>query len=353
MDLNIAWFLLIAILWTGYLVLEGFDFGVGLLLPVFGNAKKFGVHRASQRRRVLINSIGPIWDGNEVWLLTAAGATFAAFPEWYATMFSGFYLIMFVILVGLIVRVCSFEWRAKINSENWRTWCDRGIAFGSFIPAVLWGITFGNLVAGVPIDADKQFTGNLFTLLNPYALFTGLTLLAIFMLHGAIFIALKTDGEVRDDAGVLAARFALPITVIAAVWALWTQLAFGKPWTWAVVIVAAAMLAVAIVTTRARQEKGAFAATSVLIAAAVVMLFGALFPNVMPSTTDPANNLTIYTAASTPYTLKVMTVVAAVFTPIVLLYQSYSYWVFRKRLHVDQMGEHHGLSFDKSSAGHH
>ena len=233
--LQYVWFILIAMLWTGYLVLEGFDFGVGMLLPVLGNRRKFGAERAEKRRRTVINSIAPVWDGNEVWLITAGAATFAAFPEWYATLFSGFYLPLFLILVALIVRVCALEWRAKINQDNWRAGWDRMIVFGSAVPAVLWGVAFANIVAGVPIDADKNYTGTLFTLLNPYALLGGLATLSLFLLHGAVFLALKTDGEVRRDAGDLAARLAPPTLVIAGVWAVWTQLASGKAWTWLVV----------------------------------------------------------------------------------------------------------------------
>lgn len=345
MDLNLIWFLLIAVLWTGYLVLEGFDFGVGMLMPIIGNRRKHGPVAADTRRRVLINAIGPVWDGNEVWLLTAGGATFAAFPEWYATLFSGFYLALFLILVALIVRVCAFEWRPKINTDRWRTGWDRMFVFGSFVPALLWGVAFGNLVRGVPIDASKNFTGTFFTLLNPYSLLTGLVTLSVFLLHGAVFIALKTAGDVREDAADLAATFAIPALVIGAVWAIWTQLAYGKVWTWVPVLVAAACLVGAVFLTRARDEKRAFLATIGTIVAAVVLIFGSLFPNVMPSTTSPDFSLTIYNASSTPYTLTVMTWVAVVLTPLVLLYQGYTYWTFRRRISTDQIGEHHGLTF--------
>ncbi|MFV0459236.1 MAG: cytochrome d ubiquinol oxidase subunit II [Actinomycetales bacterium] len=354
MDLNIFWFLLIAVLWTGYLVLEGFDFGVGMLLPVMGNTRKFGVERAEKRRRVLINSIGPVWDGNEVWLLTAGGATFAAFPEWYASLFSGFYLALFIILVGLIVRVCAFEWRAKIDSPAWRAGCDAGIVFGSFIPALLWGVAFANIVRGVPLNADHQYTGTFFGLLNPYALLGGLALMSIFLLHGAIFIALKSRGEVFEDAGDLAARLSVPALAIGGVWAIWTQLAYGKGWTWVPVLVAALALAGAVAATRARKEKGAFALTTLTIVMVVMLIFGSMYPNVLPSTVDPAtNSLDIYNASSTPYTLTVMSWVAVILTPIVLIYQGYSYWVFRARLSTKQMGPHHGLTFGKPTAKHH
>src|SRR3712207_4594004 len=196
MGLAEFWFVLIAVLWIGYLVLEGFDFGVGMLLPVLG--------RNDTERRVLINTIGPVWDGNEVWVLVAGGATFAAFPEWYATLFSGFYLPLLVILVGLIVRGLAFEYRHKRAESEWKQRWDRAIIVGSAIPAVLWGVAFANNVAGVPIDGDKEFTGNLFTLLNPFGILGGLVTLTLFAAHGAMFVALKTDGDIRHRARDLA-----------------------------------------------------------------------------------------------------------------------------------------------------
>lgn len=346
--LQLAWFVLIAVLWTGYLVLEGFDFGVGMLLPILGNKRKFGAERAERRRRTVINSIAPVWDANEVWLLTAGGATFAAFPEWYATLFSGFYFALFLILVALIVRVCAFEWRAKINQDNWRAGADRVIVFGSTVPAVLWGVAFANMIAGVPIDENKHFTGTLLTLLNPYGLLGGLMTLSVFLLHGAVFIALKTDGEVRKDAGDLAAKLSGPALVIAGIWAIWTQLSYGKPWTWVPVIIAAAMLAMTVYLTGKRLEKPAFFATCTTIIMAVIIIFGSLFPNVMRSSTDPAFSLTIENASSTPYTLMVMTWVTVLLTPLVLIYQGWTYWVFRKRLTTTMFPEHHGPSFSKS-----
>ncbi|MCY7396543.1 MAG: cytochrome d ubiquinol oxidase subunit II, partial [Nocardioides sp.] len=219
MDLAVVWFVLIAVLWAGYLVLEGFDFGVGMLLP-FLDRDASGVHD-DRRRRVLINTIGPVWDGNEVWLLVAGGATFAAFPEWYATLFSGFYLPLLLILVALIVRGVAFEWRGKVDDHRWRGRADVAIVVGSWVPALLWGVALANIVRGVPIDADKQFTGTLLTLLNPYALLGGLTTLLLFALHGALFLALKTSGEVRADAGRLAARRSAPPHPLARAVGVW------------------------------------------------------------------------------------------------------------------------------------
>ena len=341
MDLPVVWFVLIAVLWAGYLLLEGFDFGVGMLLPVLG--------REDKDRRVMINTIGPVWDGNEVWLLTAGGATFAAFPEWYATMFSGFYVALFVILLALIVRVVAFEWRSKIDDDRWRAWADRALIFGSWVPAVLWGVAFGNLVRGVALDADQQYVGTFADLLNPFALLGGATTALLFLTHGAVFLALKTDGNIRRRAGDLAQRLAVGALVVAGVFAVWTQLAHSVAWTWAATVVAAAALVWLVVATRARREGQAFLASAVTILAAVVLIFGSLFPDVMPAL-DPANSLTIRNASSTDYTLTIMTWVAVLLTPVVLLYQGWTYWVFRKRLSTDHIPEHTGLTFAQVTA---
>ena len=342
MELTTVWFLLIALLWTGYLVLEGFDFGVGMLLPVLGRGSDDA--DAETNHRVMINTIAPVWDGNEVWLLVAGGATFAAFPEWYATLFSGFYLPLLLILLALIARGIAFEYRGKINDAGWRARWDRAIFFGSLLPSLLWGVAFANIVAGVPIDARHQFTGNLLTLLNPYALLGGLTTLTLFLLHGAVFVALKTNGTIRVRAQHLAARTAPVTLVVAGAFALWTQLAHGKAWTWAAVLVAAGALVAAVAATAAAREGIAFLLTTVVIVAAVVLLFGSLFPDVMPSSTDAANSLTTANASSTPYTLKVMTWVAVGLTPFVLLYQGWTYWVFRQRISSSHMPAASGLS---------
>jgi cytochrome d ubiquinol oxidase subunit II len=328
-ELTTAWFLLIALLWVGYLVLEGFDFGVGMLLPVLG--------RDDAERRVLINTIGPVWDGNEVWLLVAGGATFAAFPEWYATLFSGFYLPLLLILVGLIVRGVAFEYRHRIGDDRWKRSWDAAIVTGSFLPALLWGVAFANIVAGVPIDADKQFTGNLLTLLNPYGLLGGLTTLLLFLLHGALFLGLRTKDDVRDRAVALAATLSVPTLVVAGGFAVWTQLAHGTGWTWAAVAVAAAALLGVVRAARQGKEGVGFGLTCATIVAAVVLLFGSLFPDVMPSSTDPAFSLTVDNASSTDYTLTVMTWVALVLTPFVVAYQAWTYWVFRHRLGVGDL----------------
>ena len=346
MDLAVVWFVLIAVLWTGYLVLEGFDFGVGMLLSILPRGDK--EHREKERR-VLINSIGPVWDGNEVWLLTAGGATFAAFPEWYATLFSGFYLPLLLILVALIVRVVAFEWRGKIDDPRWRSLADRCLMVGSWVPAVLWGVAFANLVRGVELDASHQYVGGFWALLNPFALLGGATTALIFLTHGAVFLALKSDGDVRARAGVLAARSSVVTLVVAGVWAVWAQVAYSVPWTWAAVVVAAGALVVLVVAAQRRKEGLAFTASAVAIVAAVVLIFGSMYPDVMPAF-DPANSLTVTNASSTDYTLTVMTWVAAFLTPLVLLYQGWTYWVFRKRISADRIPDHTGLTFDKVPA---
>ena len=324
MELTTFWFILIAVLWIGYFFLEGFDFGVGMLLHPLG--------ATDADRRVMINTIGPVWDGNEVWLLTAGGAMFAAFPFWYATLFSGFYLPLFLILMALIFRGVAFEYRGKIDSARWRRNWDLAIAVGSWVPAVLWGVAFANIVRGVPIDEGGDFTGNLLTLLNPFGLLGGITTATLFLLHGANFLSLKTLGDVRERAHRVA-QIAGPVAVIGGgAFLIWNQLERGKAWTWVPVLAAAGALIVGIVAERRNREGVAFSATGVAIAMAVVALFGSLYPNVMPSTTDPAFSLTVTNASSTDYTLKVMTIVALVMTPVVLLYQGWTYWVFRKRI---------------------
>lgn len=339
MDLAILWFVLIAVLWTGYLVLEGFDFGVGMLLPVLG--------RTDKDRRVMINTIGPLWDGNEVWLLTAGGATFAAFPEWYATLFSGFYLPLLAILLCLIVRVVAFEWRGKIDDDRWRAWADRALIVGAWGPAVLWGVAFANIVRGVELDETHNFAGSVLDLLNPYALLGGATTALLFLVHGAAFLGLKTDGDIRDRAATLAARLAVPALVVAGAFAVWTQLAYSNnAWTWGATALAAVALVVAVWATRGRREAIAFGATAVTIVAAVVLIFGSLFPNVMPAL-DPANSLTVHNAASSDYTLGIMTWVAVALVPVVLLYQGWTLWVFRKRLRAEHIPEHIGLPLER------
>ncbi len=343
MDLAVVWFVLIAVLWTGYLVLEGFDFGVGMLLSILPRGDS--EHREKERR-VLINTIGPVWDGNEVWLLTAGGATFAAFPEWYATLFSGFYLPLLLILVALIVRGVAFEYRGKIADARWARRCDLAIQAGSWIPAVMWGVAFGNLVRGLLLDADHQYVGGFWALLNPFALLGGLTTVVLFALHGSVFLALKTDGDVRVRAQRLASGLAVAAVVVAGGWAIWAQLAYSVTWTWAAVAVAALALLGVVAATRARREGVAFTLSAIAIASAVVLIFGSMYPDVIPAL-DGGEALTVAEAASTPYTLTVMSWVALFLTPVVIAYQAWTYWVFRRRLSTKDIPAPGGLSWQK------
>jgi len=328
MELSTVWFMLIAVLWIGYFTLEGFDFGVGMLLPILA--------KSDRQRRVMINTIGPVWDGNEVWVLTAGGATFAAFPEWYATLFSGFYLPLLLILLALIVRGLAFEYRHQRPEAAWHSWWDRAIVIGSYVPALLWGVAFANIVRGVPIDAHKEFTGNLFTLLNPFGLLGGVVTLLLFMTHGAMFLALKTEGDIRVRSRELSVKLGLATAVAAVIFMVWAQVMTGNTGSAVLFVLAALCLVGGIAMARMAREGWAFIGTFATIGLAVAGLFVALFPDVMPSTTSALYSLTTSNASASHYTLTVMTIVAAIFTPILLGYQAWAYWVFRKRI-----GEHH------------
>jgi cytochrome bd ubiquinol oxidase subunit II len=332
MDLNTLWFILIGVLFTGFFILEGFDYGVGILLPFLA--------RTDGERRRVINTIGPVWDGNEVWVLTAGGAIFAAFPHWYATLFSGFYLALFLMLAALIVRAVAFEFRSKDRSPAWRAAWDWMIFFGSAVPALLWGVALGNLLKGVPIDGSKTYVGGFFNLLNPYALVTGLTTLAAFTTHGAIFLHLKSTDPIKARA-LRATRLVGPAaTVIVGLFVVatyaWTD-AFTRlgvnPGLAPMLAILAMLGAGAFV--RGQRMGWAFTMTCLALALATVTIFTALYPRVMVSSLDPAWSLTVYNASSSPYTLKVMSVVALVFVPLVLLYQGWTYWVFRHRVGAD------------------
>jgi cytochrome bd ubiquinol oxidase subunit II len=336
-NLATFWFILIAILWSGYFVLEGFDFGVGILLPFLGRPSggqggSSPLASSDAERRTLINTIGPVWDGNEVWLLTAGGATFAAFPLWYASMFSGFYLALLIILAALIVRGVCFEFRSKVPSPRWRANWDWALFVGSALPALLWGVAFANIVRGVPLNAAHVYTGNLLTLLNWYGLLGGLVTLSLFTLHGAIFLGLRTTGELRQRARRTAIGAALAAIPLAAVFLAVTQAAHGRPATDVTAALAAAALIGGTAAALRGREGWAFAGTAVALVLAVATLFGDLWPNVLPSSTSPAYSLTVDNASSAHYTLVVMSWVALVFTPVVLAYQGWTYWVFRKRL---------------------
>ena len=334
MELTTVWFTLIAVLWVGYFVLEGFDFGVGILLPVLAQSE--------QERRVMINTIGPVWDGNEVWLLVAGGATFAAFPQWYATLFSGFYLPLLLILVALIVRGVAFEYRAKRDSAAWRRSWDLVIFWGSLLPAVLWGVAFANIVRGVPINGHLEYVGGFWGLLNPYALLGGLTTLSLFLAHGAMFLALKTDGLIRHRARGYALRLGLAAAASTVAFLVWTQVEHGGVGSAVLFVAAAAALVCGLVAISRDREGWGFAGTFVAIGLGVAGLFSALFPNVMPSSLSNGISLTTTNASATHYTLQIMTVVAIVVTPLVLLYQGWTYWVFRQRIavhHIPGAGE--------------
>ncbi len=342
MELHELWFGLVAVLFLGFFILEGFDFGVGMLMEPFG---RVGSGDAELHRRAALNTIGPVWDGNEVWLITAGGAMFAAFPGWYATVFSALYLPLLVILVGMIVRVVAIEWRGKIDDPKWRAWADFGIAAGSWLPAVLWGVVFAALVRGLPVNADQHVHLSITDVLNGYTVLGGLATGGLFLAYGAVFVALKTAGAIRDDAVRFATRLSLPVTALVAGFGLWTQLGYGKTWTWPVLAAAvvAQLAAVALVWRRA-SDGWAFFAAAVVVAAVVIVLFGALHPNLVPSTLNPQWSVTIYNASSTPYTLKIMTWAAVIFAPLAMVYQGWTYWVFRQRISADRIPPSIGLA---------
>lgn len=329
MGLNDFWFLLIAVLWTGYFFLEGFDFGVGILTRLLA--------RDRTERRVLINIIGPVWDGNEVWLLTAAGAMFAAFPIWYATFFSAFYLLLVIALLLLIVRVLSFEYRHKRPEESWQRNWELVLFVSSLLLPFLWGVMFANMVHGVPINAQQDFAGSPADLLTWWGLLGGLAFTAVCTLHGAVFTALKTVGDIRVRARALAMKAGVATVLLGGGFLAWIQVESGTAWTAAAFAVAVVGLLGTLAMNAKGREGWAFACNGVAIAAVVAAIFLALVPNVMPSSLNEAWNLTIDNTSSGPYTLKVMTWVAGIMTPLVLLYQGWTYWVFRKRLGTNHM----------------
>jgi cytochrome d ubiquinol oxidase subunit II len=324
-SLEILWFAVVALFWTGFFVLEGFDFGVGVLHNVVG--------RTDIERRVAINSIGPVWDGNEVWLIVGGASIFAAFPGWYATWFSAGYLALMLVLVALIIRGVSFEWRARVDNPRWRGTWTWTLTIGSALVPLLLGVALGDLLAGLPIAASNEFTGSFWNLLTPYGLWLGLTLLVLCLLHGATFLCLKSTGAVRERAARLAGRLAWPSLLLVVVYAIWTvSISGGGPWRILAVAVPAVAAAGAAVLIRTGREGASFAATALTIGGTVAALFANLYPNVMVSSTTTANNLTVAGTASGNYALKVMTVVAGVMLPVVLIYQGWSYWVFRARV---------------------
>ena len=341
--LQTLWFILIAVLWIGFYFLEGFDFGVGMLLPFLG--------KKDEERRAIINAIGSTWDGNEVWLLTAGGATFAAFPMWYATMFSGFYIALFLLLIGLIIRGISFEYRSKDSNPAWRHRFDWMIAIGSFLAALLLGAAFANLAKGVPIGPDMNIVGadgnpqngflTTISLLNPYGLIGGLTTVAVFLLHGANFLSLKMDGDMRERARAYAKKLyvfaAIMVVLLGIATYFYTDILSKIGVNPGVVpILSVVTLLVAIYFINRKMEGWAFIVVSLHIVLTQVAFFMLMFPRVMISSLDPKWSLTIFNSSSSQYTLTIMSVVALIFVPIVLAYQGWTYYMFRKRITTDK-----------------
>jgi cytochrome d ubiquinol oxidase subunit II len=329
------WFIAIAVLWTGYLFLEGFDLGVGMLMKLFA--------RNNTERRVLLNTVGPVWDGNEVWLLTAAGATFAAFPLWYASLFSALYLPLLVVLVALIFRAVAFEYRGKVDTDQWRNRWDWAIALGSFFAAFGVGATLALTTTGLPLDANGDREGGPLAWFSGYAVLGGLAVVGFSLVHALAFLALKTDGDVRHRARRWFVRLLPALLLPIAGWALSIQFLEGKPWTWALVLLAVAAAAAAWTTARKGAEGKAFIALGAFLALGAASIFGAVFPVVLPSTLNEAFDLTISNASSSDYTLGLMSVVAAFGLPLVIAYQSWTYWVFRRRVSAAHIPEAHSF----------
>ena len=330
MDLQTVWFVLIAVLWGGYFVLEGFDFGVGMLLQF--------LPRDEGERDVMLETIGPVWDGNEVWLVTAGGATFAAFPAWYGAMFSGLYLALLLLLFFLIIRVVSFEWRGKSENPRWRATWTAANALGSFGASLIWGIGLANLLYGLPLDSSGDFTGTFWDLFSVYTVLAGVTVVLLFAFHGATFLTIRTTGDLCDRATAAGRRLSFAATLAAAAFLSWTvavavdrnDKSVFPPILPAVLGIAAIVLAMILVLRR--RSGWAFAMTAVGVAFWVATLFTSLYPRVMVSRPDFANSLTVDNASSAHYTLAVMSVVAAIFLPLILVYQGWTYHVFRRRL---------------------
>lgn len=342
MDFPVLWFGIIAFFFVGYFILDGFDFGVGMSLPFLG--------KDDVDRRVLINTIGPVWDMNETWVIVGGAALFASFPEWYATLFSGFYLALLVILLALIVRGVSFEYRHQGKGEKWKRSFDWMIVIGSALPALLWGVAFSNIIQGVALDKAHNYTGSFFDLLNGYSLLGGLVTLTLFFYHGVVFVQMKTEGDLKERARKLSIKAGLVCAVLAVIYLLWTLIAHFSAATLIFTLLAAVALVGSILFAILRREKPAFFLGCATVAFAVIDLFSALFPNVMPSTT-PGNSLTIWNASSGTYTLTVMSWVAVIFLPLVLAYQAWTYWVFRKRVTRAQI-EGSFLESKKNGASH-
>jgi len=319
------WYIVISVLWTVFFILEGFDFGVGMLHGVVG--------RDEAGRRAAINTVGPLWDGNEVWLITAGAAMFAAFPGWYATMFSAYYLALVLVLAALIVRGVAFEYRGKRDAASWRRTWDVLMTVGSVLAPLLIGVALAGLLHGLPINSDQNFTGSFWVLLQPYALWTGVTLVVVCLLNGATFLCLKTTGDMRERSWQVARRVAPVTGGIVIGFIIWTHVTAGKAF-WLNVVELAGILAVlaAVWLVYDHRDGFAFTATAATTACCIITIFADLYPNVMVSSTNPAYNLTVHNTASGGYSLKVMTVVVIILLPVVLAYQTWTYYVFRRRV---------------------
>jgi cytochrome d ubiquinol oxidase subunit II len=338
MNYELIWFLLIAILFIGYFILEGFDFGVGILLPF--------VAKSDTERRMVINTIGPHWDGNEVWLITAGGAMFAAFPDWYATLFSGFYIALFLMLIALIIRGVAFEFRSKVENIKWRKFWDWSIFFGSIIPALLWGVAFSNFVRGVPIGENFVYIGNFWDLINIYSIIGGLVTLTGFTVQGAIFLSMKLEKPFANRINNLAMKLWVPNIFVLLLFVIETyfftdiidQLGVNPG-----VVPISAVFSLFVVGwfIKIKQNGWAFFMNCLAIIFSASTIFLILYPRVMVSSIDSMYNLTIMNSASGEYTLRIMTIIALIFVPIVVAYQAWTYWVFRKRITSDPKSLHY------------
>lgn len=337
------WFVLIAVLWLGYLFLEGFDLGVGMHL--------FGIARNEKERRLLLNTIGPVWDGNEVWLITAGGATFAAFPMWYASLFSALYIPLALVLLGLILRATSIEYRGKVNSDSWRKRWTIAMAGGSLVASFGIGAALALTTTGLPLNANGDREGGAFAWLTVWAVVGGLAAVGFCLVHAAAFLAIKTDGEVRERSRVFFGR-TLPLLLLPmVVWVLGVQIRNDTLWTWLPIVGAVVAIVLAWMSMRQGAEMRAFLGTGLFLVLGVVAIFGAVYPTVLPSTIDRRWDLTIANASSSAYTLKIMSFVALFGVPLVLVYQAWSYYVFRKRLSTDDIPEPHDVPVAIGSGG--
>lgn len=337
MEFQIIWFILWGVLWAVYFMLDGFDFGVGILHSFLA--------KNNAEKRVIINTIGPVWDGNEVWLITAGGATFAAFPTTYALMFSYLYSALLIILFALIFRGVAFEFRGKVDSDGWRKGWDIAIFLGSFIPALLFGVAFGNIFQGLPMDADG-YHGTLFSLLNPYGLLTGILFVLLFIVHGALWLSIKTDGDISIRSSVVANRTWYLLLVVAVLFLIYTSFAtnlyanYLQNVVWFVVpaIAVLALLGIKFFATKGQHLKAFYSSCLTIVMVTFTGVIG-LYPNLIPSSIDPKFSLTIFNSSSSIYTLKIMTVVALLFVPVVIVYQIWVYRIFRHKLTEDSVLE--------------